>query len=84
MFIITTPDALVVLRPLPSLVPRPSSRAVDPLPEKKKARGRPGKTYHATDITGRKEVERTYLLRGHRPNHTHPQKLTLLLIWSCC
>ena len=42
-----------------SLVPRPSSHAVDPLPEKIKREdlGRPGKTYHATDVTGRKEVE---------------------------
>ena len=34
-----------------SLIPRLSSRAVHPLPEKI----RPGKTYH---VTGRKEVER--------------------------
>ena len=38
-----------------SLVPRLSSRAVDPLPKKISER----KACHATDVTGRKEVERT-------------------------
>ena len=42
-----------------SLVPRPSSRAVDPLPEKVKREEGLVKLYHATDVTGRKEVERT-------------------------
>ena len=33
---------------------RPSSRSVDPLPEKKIS-----ESYHTTDVTSRKEVERT-------------------------
>ncbi len=36
-----------------SLVPRPSANYII------YDSGRPGKTYHATDVTGRKEVERT-------------------------
>ena len=35
---------------------RPSSRSVDPLPEKK---NKISESYHTTDVTSRKEVERT-------------------------
>ena len=44
-----------------------ASSTVLPLPDnlKSQASGRPVQTYHATDVKGRKEVERTLIARGH-------------------